>query len=142
VNAWRALGHLAGAVLAVAISVGNAKVDLAYLPRPWNWVGALAGAIAAGSLGASLSERLTVRRPVPMATLAEVYLAHPELDAELDEMERQLDAGELVTVDHEEVRRWLAMRLSRTPRHELVITVVLVVAVGVTLFLALRYLIG
>jgi len=39
--------------------------------------------------------------------IAEVYAAHPELKAELDEMERQLEAGELETIDHEEVRRRL-----------------------------------
>lgn len=36
-----------------------------------------------------------------------IYEAHPKLRDELDEMERQLDAGELETVDHEEVRRRL-----------------------------------
>jgi hypothetical protein len=41
--------------------------------------------------------------------IAEVYAAHPELRAELDEMERQLEAGELETVDHEEVRRRLQL---------------------------------
>lgn len=39
--------------------------------------------------------------------IAEVYAAHPELKAELDEMERQLEAGELATIDHDEVRRRL-----------------------------------
>jgi hypothetical protein len=37
--------------------------------------------------------------------IAEIYAAHPELKAELDEMERQLEAGELDGVDHEEMRR-------------------------------------
>jgi hypothetical protein len=39
--------------------------------------------------------------------IAEIYAAHPELRDELDEMERRLDAGDLETVDHEEVRRRL-----------------------------------
>ena len=41
--------------------------------------------------------------------IAELYAAYPELKDELDEMERQLEAGELETVDHEEVRRRLQL---------------------------------
>ncbi|TMC12895.1 MAG: hypothetical protein E6J41_02050 [Chloroflexi bacterium] len=39
--------------------------------------------------------------------IAELYAAYPELKDELDEMERQLEAGELEGVEHEEVRQML-----------------------------------
>jgi len=45
--------------------------------------------------------------------IALVYAAHPELGRELDELERQLDAGELATIDHEEVRRRLKLITGR-----------------------------
>lgn len=41
--------------------------------------------------------------------ITEIYAAHPELKDELDEMERQLEAGELDGVEHEEVRRQLQL---------------------------------
>ena len=41
--------------------------------------------------------------------IAELYAAYPELKQELDEMERELEAGELETVDHDEIRRRLRL---------------------------------
>ena len=41
--------------------------------------------------------------------IAELYAAYPELKDELDEMERELEAGELETVDHDEIRRRLRL---------------------------------
>ncbi len=41
--------------------------------------------------------------------IAELYAAYPELKDELDEMERQLEAGELDGIEHEEMRRRLQL---------------------------------
>ncbi len=47
--------------------------------------------------------------------IAELYAAYPELKDELDEMERQLDSGDLDGIEHEEMRR----RLRRLTGEEL-----------------------
>jgi hypothetical protein len=39
--------------------------------------------------------------------IAEIYAANPELEGELDEMEEQLERGELALVDDSEARRIL-----------------------------------